>query len=701
MNGKEMETLLIEIGTEEIPAGYIRPALEGFSALLLQGLDQSRIEHGDVRRFGTPRRLALAVEGVAARQKPLVTEVLGPPERIGLDADGNFTVAARKFAEKIGVALGRVNVTQTPKGSYLSARKTERGQATRTLLALDLPRIILAIPFPKTMKWGELKMSFARPIHSILALLGDRVVSFQLGNVRSGRYTFGHRFVGPARIRLSDPHEYLNALRSGGVMADMAERRALLEKEIQRAAAAGGGAVLPDADLIDIVTNLVEFPAAVLGRFDDKFLELPGEILITAMREHQKYFAVVDGHRRLMPCFVAVNNTPAKDIGLVAKGHERVLRARLSDARFFFESDLKESPDAWVEKLRGVLFQAELGTVHAKVLRLVRLVDFLADQNGEDAHSREQMQRAAFLCKADLVSHVVGEFPKLQGVMGKVYARRAGESESVAAAIAEHYQPTYSGGPLPESNAGALLGIADKIDTICGCFQVGLIPTGASDPYALRRQGIGIIQIMLARDLHLPLQCLIEKSLELFADRRAADGAPTVVRVTAFLRDRIAHMLSEEGFAKDVIAAVVSVSVEDVPNVWERVRALQLLKSEPDFEPLAIAFKRVVNIIKQAGRSSANPAGAAVDPELFEHACEGALYAAYQEVKAKVREDLSRGNFRAALLEIASLRSAVDAFFDGVLVMAEEKRLRANRLALLGQIDALFGEFADFSRISA
>jgi len=695
-----MKPLLIELGTEEIPAGYIRPALEGFAALLLQELDQNRIEHGELRMFATPRRMALTVEAVAARQSALVTEVLGPPERIGWDADGKPTVAAAKFAEKIGISLNRITVKDTPKGRYLCAKKVERGLATKTLLARNIPRLILAIPFPKTMKWADLKIQFARPLLSIIALWGNQVIPFRLGNVTSGRHTLGHSFMAPVKIKITDPDNYVKALQAAHVVVDMAQRRALLAEEIEKAAVASGGCILPDEELVDIVTNLVELPKAVLGRFDRKFLELPQEILITAMREHQKYFAVIDNHGALLPCFVAVNNTLAKDMSLVAKGHERVLRARLEDARFFYKGDLSESMEARVERLRGVLFQADLGSVYEKVMRLVRLVGIVAEEVGLESEAREQLVRAALLCKSDLVSQVVGEFPKLQGVMGRVYAQVGGETQAVAQAIGEHYQPTYSGGALPQSIASALLGIADKIDSICGCFQAGLIPTGASDPYALRRQGIGIIQIMQAKALGLSLRRLIEKSLALFNENRGRDSGQTAERVYAFLRDRMAHLLAEEGVSKDVIAAVVSVSVEYVPNVWKRAHALQELKSQPDFEPLAIAFKRVVNIIKQAAQKDIDQASAAVDQGLMQHDSEKALWEAYQGIEEKVAGYLKMGDFNQALLEIASLRPAVDAFFDGVMVMAEDPQLRANRLALLGQIAALFDLFADFSKIS-
>jgi glycyl-tRNA synthetase beta chain len=549
------------------------------------------------------------------------------------------------------------------------------------------------------MKWADLTVSFARPIHSILALLGDRVIPFNLGNIKSGRYTFGHSFVHPAKIKINHPSNYGEKLYKAHVLVDMDERKALLESEVKKATAAVGGGVLPDNELVGLVNNLVEYPVAVLGQFDEAYLKLPREILITAMREHQKYFAVIDRQNRLMPCFVAVNNTPVKDLALVAKGHERVLRARLEDAQFFYKSDLTESQDSRVERLQGVLFQAELGTVYEKVMRLGKLVEFLTEEVKLDSLSKKLFQRAAFLCKSDLVSQVVGEFPKLQGIMGKVYALNAGEPEAVAFAIEEHYRPTHSGGSLPESSGGAILSIADKIDTICGCFRVGLLPTGASDPYALRRQGIGIIQIMLVNKYSFSLRQLIEASVALFMGKKGDEFVKVVEKIYGFLRDRISYLLSDEGFSKDVIAAVVSVSVNHVPHVWKRVQALQALKLEQDFEPLTIAFKRVVNILKQARYNDSRDEND-VDTDLFEHACEHDLLKAFHRVNQIVSENLAEGLFDKALLNIASLREPVDAFFDGVLVMTEDPKIRVNRLRLLGRINKLFGRFADFSKIS-
>jgi len=695
-----MNTLLLEIGTEEIPAGYIVPALEALSATLSKKLTEARIGHGGSQIYGTPRRLTVMVEDLSPKQQSVKNEVIGPPAKIGFDETGKPTMAARKFAEKIGVPLSQLVVKDTAKGAYLSAEKRERGQATATLLKEILPRVILATPFPKKMRWADLDIEFARPIHSIVALLGKSVVSFKLGNLKSGRNTRGHSFMAPAKIKLHNTDEYLAKLLTAHVVADMAARKKILEARIDAVARELGGSILPDEELVDINNNLVEYPIPVAGKFDTEFLEVPDEVLINAMREHQKYFAVVDRDNQLMPCFIAVNNTAARDLALSATGHERVIRARLADAKFFYQGDLEVTNDQRVEKLKRVLFQAELGTVFEKSERVAKIGEVLAASTHKGDDLIKQVLRAARLSKSDLVSQVVGEFPKLQGVMGRIYANIAGEAADVAAAIEEHYRPVYSGAPLPDTLVGAILSIADKMDSICGCFTVGLIPTGASDPYALRRQGIGIIQIMNDKGLSFPLRELIRCSLEQFGSKSSSDMGELVAKVDTFLQNRISHLLAEEGFSKDVIAAIVGVSADDVPNVRNRVKALESLKARPDFEPLAVGFKRVVNIIKKSGQQEEGAALEAVEPKLFEHESEGALFEEFKAIDQRVSEAMEKESFDRALVEIASLRDAVDRFFDGVMVMAEDTGIRRNRLALLGQIAALFGKLADFSKLS-
>ncbi|NNL76512.1 MAG: glycine--tRNA ligase subunit beta [Desulfobacterales bacterium] len=696
-----MDNLLLEIGTEEIPAGYISPALEALAATLLQKLTAARIEHGSAEIYGTPRRLAVKIENVARKQKSVKSEVIGPPAKIGFDEDGKPTMAGRKFAQKIGVAVHKLAVKETSKGAYLAAEKRERGLATPTLLKVILPEVILSLPFPKKMRWADLDIEFARPIHSIMALLGKSVVSFKLGNLRSGRYTCGHTFMAPAKIKLNSPDEYLDKLRAAHVVADMEERKKILEDHLAGVARELGGRILPDEELMDINNNLVEYPIPVAGEFDTKFLEVPNEVLINAMREHQKYFAVVDSNNDLMPCFIAVNNTSARDLALSATGHERVLRARLADAQFFYQCDLEVTNDDRVEQLKRVLFQAELGTVYEKVERVAKIGEFLTstvERSGasaaENTDLTKHVVRAAMLSKADLVSQVVGEFPKLQGVMGRIYAHTSGEPSAVTAAVEEHYRPVYSGAPLPETLVGAILSIADKIETICGCFNVGLLPTGASDPYALRRQGIGILQIVLDQGFAFSMADLIEKSLACFQPKNLQEVKE---QVSTFLQNRMTNLFVDRGFSRDTVAAVLSVSSDSIPESWHKVEALEKLKGKPDFETLAVAFKRVVNIIKKAGDNQK----ADVDQTLFEHASEPALLNAYKSVKSSFEDDLAKSRFNEALVKIASLRDPVDAFFEGVMVMTDDADIRRNRLSLLGRIAALFGKFADFSKLSA
>ena len=693
-----MNRLLVEIGTEEIPAGYILPALESFSAILRKKMAYARIAHGEIHIYGTPRRLTLIVDDVAGKQAPLSVEMMGPPERIAMDESGNLTVPGQKFAEKIGVSPKQLKVKETEKGRYLYAVKTERGVAAKTVLKEMLPETILSINFPKTMRWADLKIQFARPIHSIAALLGENVIPFQVGDVKSGRNTFGHRFMAPQKIKLSSPDQYLDRLSDAFVMADISWRKEKLVTQMNEAVIRISGYVIPDEDLVDTVTNLIEYPAAVVGRFDDEFLELPREILITSMRVHQKYFAIEDHQGNLMPYFVAINNTKANDMDLVAKGHERVLRARLADAQFFFNTDLKSSLDEKKEKLKAVLFQADLGSMHDKTIRIEKLSVFLASTQNLNDIQIAHISRAAGLCKSDLVSHAVIEFPKLQGIMGRVYAQKQNEPDEVGTAIEGHYRPTFAGGRLPETVEGAVLSISDKIDSICGCFSIGLIPTGASDPYALRRQANGIILIALENKFIFSLNDLIKESIKLFNKCNASEVGGLTKKIIDFLKGRMAHLLEEEGISKDAVAAVLAVSKDNIPTIWQKAHALQQLKAEPDFEILATAFKRVVNIIRKA--DSSETVTQTVNESLFEHDSESALFNQYKNVKQSVDTHIKNGHIDRAFADIASMRESVDRFFDDVMVMAENIDMRRNRLALLGQISGLFERVADFSKIS-
>jgi glycyl-tRNA synthetase beta chain len=695
-----MDTILLEVGCEEIPAGYIDPALSFLASALIQKLDDARISHGKALTYGTPKRLAVEIQAVAAKQSLLEMEVLGPPLKVGFTQSGKPTMAAEKFAEKVHLPVDRLTVKETPKGQYLCALVIDRGQSTVAILKTLLPDLILATPFPKIMKWGDLRIQFTRPIHTILALYGEKVIPFKLGNISSSRFPLGHRFMSPGRVKIAEPSAYCDAMRNAHVLVDMAERKKRVNKEVSKIAKRLGGKVFPDNELADIVTNLVEYPVAVAGKFDPVFLELPAKVLITSMREHQKYFAVIDRNDKLMPCFIAVNNTHAKDMDVVAKGHERVLRARLSDAQFFYRADLETPLDASVDKLKGVLFQAKLGTVYDKTQRVQKLAEFIGAETGLDAGGIQMLSRCARLSKADLVTQMVVEFPKLQGTMGKVYAQKSGEPEAVSIAIEEHYRPTASGGLLPETLMGAILSIADKVDSLCGCFSVGLSPTGASDPYALRRQAIGVIQIMLNRNFSFSLEKVLETSLKIYDQFDAGHIRNTLVSVQAFFQSRMSFLMAEQGFSKDSIAAVLSASSDHIPNVWNRVAALEGLKKAPDFEPLATAFKRVANITRKAAKDAPDPFSPGINASLFQDPSETALHETYLTVKKRVRRHLDKGDFAQALRDMASLRDPVDAFFVAVLVMAEDPDIRKNRLTLLERISSLFDSIADFTKIS-
>jgi len=691
------ETLLFEIGTEELPAGYIMPGLEMLTLLLKGKLTAARMQFGRIDTFGTPRRLAVMISDLATRQADIDETLVGPPVRVGMDADGRFTVPAQKFAEKAGVPVTSLETVSTDKGEYLSARRKEKGRETAAVLKEILPQVLTAMVFPKNMRWGDQKELFARPVHTLVVLFGNKVVGFSWAGIKSGRYSPGHPFMHSRAVNLNSPGHYIERLQAASVLVDIAARREMISHDIDRLAASLGGHVLPDDELVDLVTNMVEYPVAAAGRFDEKYLALPREVLITAMRSHQKYFAVVDEKNSLLPNFIAINNNRAVDMSQVVRGHQRVLRARLEDAMFFYEKDLKIPLADRVDSLKRVLFQARLGSLHDKTERLTslsfRLIDLL---RLDDVALQADLARAARLCKADLVTQMVIEFPKLQGVMGRVYALTGGENKTVAQAIEEHYQPAFSGAALPESLCGALLALADKLDTLCGCFAIGLIPSGASDPYALRRQGIGLIQILLDRNLPLSLNEVAVSATQAYAGIEAVQPAAVAEAVTGFLKGRMAQLLADEGLPRDVVNAVLNASADKVPDVWNRARALAAMKARPDFEPLAVAFKRVANIIRKTDVGRVGP----VDEGRFQEPSETMLYRACLEAEGRVSGAMDQGRYAEALLEMAAIRQAVDGFFDDVLVMAEDPKVRNNRLALLMKVAHLFSGFADFSAIA-
>jgi len=691
---------LLELGAEEIPASFIVPALEELSALLVSRIDEAGLKHGAVKTYGTPRRLTVYVEGVADRTDDVTKEVLGPPTRAGFDKDGKPTKAAEKFAESLKLRVDELGRSQTAKGEYLSAKVQETGRLAQDILTDILPGAVHGLNFKKSMRWGDVELSFARPLHWIVALLGEEVLPVIFADVKSGRTTRGHRFLAPGSIELRSPHEYEPALKKAQVIPSIAERKALLLERVNAAARAAGGELLEDPGLVDQVTQLVELPNPVVGSFEARHLELPPEVLVQEMKSHQRYFSLVDSNKKLLPKFIAVSNTPVKDEKLSLRGYERVLRARLADGRFFFDEDRKVSLESRLPKLERVVWQGKLGSYAEKVARFRTLAVSLAKQTGRDKDI-PTIERAAQLAKADLVTGMVGEFPELQGVMGREYARASKEPEAVAQAIFEHYLPRSASDAMPSQDAGALVGIADRLDTLCGIFALGKSPTGQADPFGLRRACIAIVNIVWARGLRFSLNAAVDEALSLLApklvgvNRKAGEPSPKDA-VMEFFRGRLKNLWTED-HRPDVVEAVLSAGFDDLVATRKRVEALTRLVGQTDFEPLAVAFRRVVNIVEKQGR---DVKGGAANPQKFTDDPERRLHAACTQARGRVVDLVKVDDYASALKEITALKPDVDAFFDKVMVMAEDKELRENRIRFLMEIGALFNQVADFSKIS-
>jgi glycyl-tRNA synthetase beta chain len=683
--------LLLEIGTEEIPSAFIPGALGDLAQLAREHLNGAHLTYEDVSTMGTPRRLVLCAKNLSDRQPDREEIITGPPAKVAFASDGKPTKAGEGFARSHGVSVENLRVEDTERGLYMVLRRIVPGRVTVELLSELLPLVIASIPFPKTMRWGTEELHFARPIRWLVALYGEDVVPFSLAGVETGSESRGHRFMASVAIRVpSNPEGYIKALEGVFVLADPSVRRDRLLKEARNAASLVSGNILSDDELVDINTYLTEFPSAVCGSFDRRFLSLPRNVLITCMREHQKYFAVVDDEGDLMPHFVAINNTLSPRPELVCRGHERVLRARLSDADFFFKEDLKRPLEAFVAELSGMIFHQRLGTLLDKIHRVKALAHYLAEQVAPD--KVKMVERAAWLCKADLLTEIVGEFPSLQGTIGKECALLSGESQEVANAIEEHYMPVRSGGELPGSLSGALLSIADKIDTICGTIAIGLKPSGTADPYGLRRLALGILHIVEERSLCLSLKALIAEASHQLENQISDISKGLITEVITFFERRFSYDLTARGMDHDIVDAATRVEFDDVKDCILRAKALKAVRSRPEFEPLSVAFKRVMNILKGFE-------GGAVNPLLLEAEEEKTLYELYLSVEKKVGVSLERRDYEQALVTLLSLKPQVDGFFDHVLVMTEDSDVRANRLALLQNIASLFLRIGDLSAI--
>ena len=697
--------LLFEIGAEEIPAGMLPRAIAELRTILDKHLVAENLNEGvTVETFGGPRRLTAWVRGLIIKQADVDQEITGPPKSVAYDAAGAPTRAAVSFAEKQGVPLHELITVQTPKGEFIAAKVTKRGRTSAALLSEILPRVIHDLPWPKTMTWTGLKGArFIRPIRWIVAVIDGKPLKFSFGGVTSGDTTAGHRFLGQAQIRVSDFADYEKKLHANGVIVRPEARKEKIARELAAHAKRAGYHVHEDANLLELVTYLNEFPSVIEGDFDPSFLELPDEILITVMRDHQKYFAVEKRGGELTPHFLAVINLAKDTKGLVRAGHERVLRARFADARFFWESDQKVKLADILPKLQKVTYESRLGSYFDKVERTRAIARWLAEGwynlGVLQAHVADA-DRAAELAKCDLATEMVREFTELQGVVGGLYALAQGESEEVADAVYDHYRPVGLDDPIPRNLTGCAVALADKLDSIVGCFSVGVMPTGSSDPYALRRAALGIVKIVLERRLQISLSLFIGaagKAL-LHHPPKKAITPEQETQVLEFILERARFVLREKsGYAYDEVNAVLRAGSDDLVDAEKRLKALKAIRKSKNFEPLAVSFKRIRRILEKANiGTEVRP----VNHELFEKDAERELYTAVRKAAGKVTEDKRAGKYQEALEEIAGLRKVVDQFFVDVMVMAEDEAVRNNRLALLAELLREFTTIADFAELA-
>jgi glycyl-tRNA synthetase beta chain len=697
--------LLLEVGCEEIPAQMLDASRLQLEKLLEEGLEaHGLLEGSPVRSFATPRRLIVTCSAVAAAEPDRVSEVVGPPKRVAYDAEGKPTRAAESFSRKQGVRLSQLKVVETPKGEYLAAVSRQKGRPSRKVLGELLPQVISSVSFPRTMYWTSPQgMRFIRPIRWLLALWDGRVIPFEIEGVSSGDTTWGHRILSNKPIRVGSFAEYRQRLQQAKVFIEAGQRRQKIEKQLTALLKGTRLRRRADNELLDMLVHLVEFPGVIRGDFDKEFLNLPAEVLVTVMRHHQKYFSVENRQGRLAPHFLAVIDLDADRAGEIRRGHEAVLRARFRDGQFFWEADQRKRLEDRLPLLEQSTFVAELGSYRQKVERVVRLATSLGESVGSKGRRADidSLRRAAHLCKSDLSTEMVGEFPELQGVVGGLYARAQGESETVAEAVYEHYRPAGADDALPESLEGSLLSLADKLDTVAGCFAVGLIPSGSRDPYALRRAAGGAVRVVVEKGLRLSIHRAVEEAVKILQQCRVAveDPAALARSVENFLGDRARHLFREvRGFAYDEVNAVFAAGWDDLVDALARQEALRRIRPTPHFEPLAVAFKRIRNILEQAGDGEQR-AAQPVETSLLEPGAEQELYQRFQELRPRVGELREKHDYTAAFRLVASLRPYVDRYFDTVLVMTREEKVRENRLSLLAQLLLEFSTMADFSEI--
>jgi glycyl-tRNA synthetase beta chain len=681
---------LVEIHTEELPPKALQLLASSFLKEIETRLQHIPLEYKEAQFFATPRRIAVLVKSLVAQQAQTIVERRGPPLANAFDADGNPTPACLGFARSLNITPEQLITLQNKQGDFVGYQQIVPGKTVVEILPRIVQEALDALPIPKRMRWGDGDVQFVRPVHSIIMLYGDEIIDAEILGVRTGRLTNGHRFHSKKIISIPKPSTYEKRLLANFVVADFALRREMILEQAQAivAKAFGDGVhAVIEPDLLDEVTGLVEWPVAILGDFDQRFLEVPPEALISAMQDHQRYFPVVDNDGKLMPHFVAISNIEARDMQHVIAGNERVLRARLSDAAFFFEMDKKQKLSDRVDALQQVVYHVKLGTLHEKALRLSAIAEFIAHKLKVNP---AQAARAGLLAKTDLLTQMVGEFPELQGVAGKYYALQDGETNALAQALHEQYMPRFSGDELPGSDLGCVLALAERVDTLVGAFGINQQPTGDKDPFGLKRAALGILRILIEKKIDLDIAEILEFATQLYGAK--LNNPATVTQLCDFLQERLKPWYQEQGINPDVFAAVSALKITRPYDFHRRVLAVKHFKELPNAESLCVANKRVSNIL---AKYDADFAAKEVDIGLFELPAERALAAQLDAINKSIGPLFQSGRYGDVLAQLADLRQPVDEFFDKVMVMAEDRALRENRLLLLTNLRAMFLQVAD------
>ncbi|MEJ9229026.1 glycine--tRNA ligase subunit beta [Peribacillus butanolivorans] len=681
--------LLLEIGLEEMPARFVTASMKQLSDKVQKWLKEKAIEFGAVEAFSTPRRLAILVKDVSESQKDIEEEAKGPAKKIALDSEGNWSKAALGFVRGQGMTAEDIYFKELKGIEYAHVNKFIKGQPTSQLLS-ELQEIISGMTFPKNMRWANQDLRFVRPIKWLIALFGNEVVPFSIADVETGRETKGHRFLGEVAM-IEAPEQYEATLRDQFVMANPDKRRSVILEQIKSLEQEKGWIIPVDEDLLEEVNNLVEYPTVLFGHFEEEFLELPAEVLITSMKEHQRYFPVKDQDGKLLAFFVTVRNGDDRHLEKVSKGNEKVLRARLSDAAFFFKEDQKKEIADALKKLDSIVYHEEIGTLAEKTARVTAVTGVLADALNLKAE-KDLALRAAEIAKFDLVSHMVYEFPELQGYMGEKYALLKGEAKEVAAAINEHYMPRHADDNVPPSVIGAVVSIAEKIDTLASFFAIGIIPTGSQDPYALRRQASGVVQILAEKKWNISLEELITLGLKGLESKGLLkrDLEEVKADMFTFFKARVKHLLQEQQIRYDLIDAVLIDEIGFIHSLVERAHVLDAKKDEAGFKESLEALSRVMNIAVKCDHK------VTVDPNAFENEQEKALYEKYQTVALRYAESRKE---KERFEHLISLQSEIESYFENTMVMADDEAIRNNRLSLMKEISDLVSGFAAMNKI--